>query len=52
MAADGRAPVRRAWPGFYERGKALSVATVGEIDYVIDPAGTREVVLRALTAAD
>ena len=37
--------------GFYERGKALSVATVGEIDDVIDPADTREVVLRALTAA-
>ncbi|WP_281211384.1 acetyl-CoA carboxylase family protein [Nocardia speluncae] len=36
--------------GFYERGKALSVATVGEIDDVIDPADTRAVVLRALTA--
>lgn len=37
--------------GYYERGKALSVATVGEIDDVIDPADTREVVLRALAAA-
>lgn len=37
--------------GFYERGKALSVATVGEIDDVIDPADTRAVVLGALTAA-
>ncbi|GAA5055920.1 acetyl-CoA carboxylase family protein [Nocardia callitridis] len=36
----------------YERGKALSVATVGEIDDVIDPADTRAVVLRALTAAN
>lgn len=37
--------------GYYERGKALSVATVGEIDDVIDPADTRAVLTRALTAA-
>ncbi|WP_337830155.1 acetyl-CoA carboxylase family protein [Pseudonocardia sp. TMWB2A] len=34
--------------GYYERGKALSVATVFEIDDVIDPADTRAVVSRAL----
>ncbi|NKQ56026.1 ATP-grasp domain-containing protein [Amycolatopsis sp. K13G38] len=37
--------------GYYERGKALSVATVGEIDDVIDPADTREVLSRALGCA-
>jgi acetyl/propionyl-CoA carboxylase alpha subunit/acetyl-CoA carboxylase carboxyltransferase component len=36
---------------YYERGKALSVATVGEIDDVIDPADTREVIARALASA-
>ncbi|WP_181784538.1 acyl-CoA carboxylase subunit beta, partial [Pseudonocardia pini] len=36
---------------YYDRGKALSVATVGEIDDVIDPADTREVVARALQTA-
>ena len=34
--------------GYYERGKALGVATVFEIDDVIDPADTRAVVSRAL----
>ena len=34
--------------GYYERGRALSVATVFEIDDVIDPADTRAVVSRAL----
>ncbi|MFC4949662.1 acetyl-CoA carboxylase family protein [Pseudonocardia sp. GCM10023141] len=35
----------------YERGKALSTATVMEIDDVIDPAGTRQVIDAALSAA-
>ncbi|OLL93357.1 MULTISPECIES: carboxyl transferase domain-containing protein [unclassified Pseudonocardia] len=34
--------------GYYERGKALSVATVFEIDDVIDPADTRTLLTRAL----
>ncbi|WP_280438276.1 acetyl-CoA carboxylase family protein [Nocardia carnea] len=46
-----RARYEELLAGFYERGKALSVATVGEIDDVIDPADTRDIVLRALTAA-
>ncbi|TCP56897.1 biotin-dependent enzyme [Tamaricihabitans halophyticus] len=36
--------------GYYERGKALSVATTFEIDDVIDPADTREVLIRTLDA--
>ncbi|ROS43933.1 acetyl-CoA carboxylase family protein [Amycolatopsis thermoflava] len=36
---------------YYERGKALSTATVFEIDDVIDPADTRERIVRTLTAA-
>ncbi|MEJ8280889.1 acetyl-CoA carboxylase family protein [Pseudonocardia spirodelae] len=36
---------------YYERGKALGVATVGEVDDVIDPADTRDVLLRALDGA-
>jgi acetyl-CoA carboxylase carboxyltransferase component len=35
----------------YERGKALSAATVHEIDDVIDPAGTRRWILTALREA-
>lgn len=35
----------------YERGRALSTATVMEIDDVIDPATTRDVVASALDAA-
>ncbi|WP_199849535.1 carboxyl transferase domain-containing protein [Blastococcus sp. Marseille-P5729] len=35
----------------YERGKALSTAAAFEIDDVIDPADTREVVVRALRAS-
>src|SRR3954462_12891038 len=35
----------------YERGKALNVASVFEIDDVIDPADTRRVVSEALAAA-
>ena len=35
----------------YERGKALNVATVFEIDDVIDPADTRAVLAAALFAA-
>jgi acetyl-CoA carboxylase carboxyltransferase component len=35
----------------YERGKALNMATVGELDAVIDPAETRNWVVRALTSA-
>jgi len=46
-----RARYEELLAGYYERGKALSVATVGEIDDVIDPADTREVVIRALAAA-
>ncbi|MFG1920425.1 carboxyl transferase domain-containing protein [Cryptosporangium sp. NPDC048952] len=34
---------------YYERGKALNVATVFEVDDVIDPADTRRVVSGALT---
>jgi acetyl-CoA carboxylase carboxyltransferase component len=37
---------------YYERGKASSVATVFEIDDVIDPADTRVVLSRALGRAD
>ncbi|WP_433026815.1 carboxyl transferase domain-containing protein [Actinomycetospora sp. CA-053990] len=37
---------------YYERGKALSVATVFEIDDVIDPADTRVLLSRALGRAD
>jgi acetyl/propionyl-CoA carboxylase alpha subunit len=36
----------------YERGKGLSVATVFEIDDVIDPADTRAVLSRALAAGN
>jgi acetyl-CoA carboxylase carboxyltransferase component len=36
----------------YERGKALNVATVFEIDDVIDPADTRTVLIRALVSAE
>jgi acetyl-CoA carboxylase carboxyltransferase component len=36
---------------YYERGKALSVATVFEIDDVIDPADTRVLLARALGRA-
>jgi acetyl-CoA carboxylase carboxyltransferase component len=35
----------------YQRGKALNVATVFEVDDVIDPADTRRVLLAALAAA-
>lgn len=35
---------------YYERGKALSTATVFEIDDVIDPADTRARIVRTLTA--
>jgi acetyl-CoA carboxylase carboxyltransferase component len=36
----------------YQRGKALNVATVFEIDDVVDPADTRRVLIDALRAAD
>ncbi|MDD7968976.1 acetyl-CoA carboxylase family protein [Actinomycetospora lemnae] len=36
---------------YYERGKGLSVASVFEVDDVIDPAATRDVVLAALDTA-
>ena len=36
----------------YERGKALNVAAVFEIDDVIDPADTRKILTSALTAAE
>jgi acetyl-CoA carboxylase carboxyltransferase component len=36
----------------YQRGKALNVATVFEVDDVVDPADTRDVLLAALRAAD
>ena len=36
---------------YYERGKALSVATVFEIDDVVDPADTRVLLSRALSRA-
>ena len=36
---------------YYERGKALSVATVFEVDDVIDPADTRVLLSRALGRA-
>jgi acetyl-CoA carboxylase carboxyltransferase component len=36
----------------YQRGKALNVATVFEIDDVVDPADTRRVLTDALRAAD
>ena len=35
----------------YEKGKASEVAAFAEIDAVIDPADTRQVILRALSAA-
>jgi acetyl-CoA carboxylase carboxyltransferase component len=35
----------------YERGKAIEAATRMELDAVIDPADTRRVILKALTAA-
>jgi acetyl-CoA carboxylase carboxyltransferase component len=35
----------------YERGKALSVATYGEIDAVVDPADSRRLVASVLDAA-
>lgn len=34
--------------GYCERGKALRVATVFEIDHVIDPADPRDVLTRVL----
>jgi acetyl-CoA carboxylase carboxyltransferase component len=37
--------------GYYERGKALSTATAFEIDDVIDPAGTRSLLIQTLTTA-
>ncbi|GAA4756051.1 acetyl-CoA carboxylase family protein [Actinomycetospora chibensis] len=37
---------------YYERGKALSVATVFEIDDVVDPAETRVLLARALGRTD
>ena len=33
---------------YYERGKALHIATVFEIDDVIDPADTRRILVRTL----
>ena len=39
-------------PTSYERGKALNVASVFEIDDVIDPADTRKILTSALTAAE
>ncbi|KAA9160904.1 ATP-grasp domain-containing protein [Amycolatopsis acidicola] len=48
---ERRARYEELLHSYYERGKALSVATVGEIDDVIDPADTRAVVHRALVAA-
>ena len=36
----------------YERGKAINVATLFEIDDVIDPADTRKILTSALTAAE
>lgn len=36
--------------GFYERGKALNIATAVEIDAVIDPVDTRHWILRARDA--
>jgi len=48
-AGDGRAALEdQLIAGAYERGKALNVASVFEIDDVIDPADTRAVVLAAL----
>ncbi|QJY48856.1 carboxyl transferase domain-containing protein [Pseudonocardia broussonetiae] len=36
---------------YYERGRALSVATVFEVDDVVDPADTRDLLIGALAAA-
>jgi acetyl-CoA carboxylase carboxyltransferase component len=36
---------------YYERGRALSVATVFELDDVVDPADTRALLVGALRAA-
>jgi acetyl-CoA carboxylase carboxyltransferase component len=48
-AGDGRAALEEQLiAGAYERGKALNVASVFEIDDVIDPADTRAVILAAL----
>ena len=48
-AGDGRAALEEQLiAGAYERGKALNVASVFEIDDVIDPAHTRAVILAAL----
>jgi len=48
-AGDGRAALEEQLiAGAYERGKAVNVASVFEIDDVIDPAHTRAVILAAL----
>ncbi len=52
LPADEREPrYRELVAELYERGKALSTATVMEIDDVIDPATTRDVIDAALDAA-
>jgi acetyl-CoA carboxylase carboxyltransferase component len=49
--AERQALFDRLVAAAYERGQALEVASVFEIDDVIDPAATRQVVLRALASA-
>ncbi len=46
---DRRSRYDELLAAYYERGKALSVATVFEIDDVIDPADTRTILLATLT---
>ena len=41
----------RLLAGLYEQGKATEAAAMLEIDAVIDPADTREVILKALRSA-
>jgi acetyl/propionyl-CoA carboxylase alpha subunit/acetyl-CoA carboxylase carboxyltransferase component len=48
--AERKATYERMVAGMYERGKALSVASLFELDDVIDPADTRRVITEALRA--
>jgi biotin carboxyl carrier protein len=50
-AAEREARYRQLVAEAYERGKALSAATVFELDDVIDPAETRGLISRTLSAA-
>jgi acetyl-CoA carboxylase carboxyltransferase component len=50
-AAARQAAFERHVAELYQRGKALNVATVFEVDDVIDPADTRRVLIDALAAA-